>query len=103
MDKGTFATTKAEAEKTEIVLAAKEQARQEALVQARKDAGVVTGSAGGSGVHQGSDSAASSQAEIDQYRNQMRLEGDAPGSPAAARFRHLIIGKDLDPTLFPRG
>jgi hypothetical protein len=30
----------------------------------------------------------------------MRMEGDAPGSPAAARFRHLIIGRHLDPALF---
>lgn len=101
MDAGTFATTKAQAEATEVVLAAKEQARQEALTQARKDAGVVTGSAGGVGVHQTPNAVVSNQAEIDAARDQMRMEGDAPGSPAAARFRHLIIGQHLDPSLFP--
>jgi len=100
MDAGVFATTKAAAEAKEVDLAAKEQARQEAVAKARIDAGVVTGSAGGQGIHLGGEAAGTSREEIEAARSQMRLEGDAPGSPAAVRFRHLIIGQHLDPSIF---
>lgn len=88
----------AAAENKEAELAAREQVRQEQLAQARKDAGVVTGSVGGSGAHDSPRAAGVTQEEIDALREQMRREGDAPGSPAATRFRRAII--HLDPAIF---
>lgn len=92
--------TKAEAKEED--LAAREQVRQEALAAARKDAGVVTGSAGGAGVHESRNTGASRE-EVAALTEAIRREGDAPGSPAAMRFRQLIIGPSLDPSYFPRG
>jgi hypothetical protein len=97
---GSMAVAKVEAENKEVDLAAKEQVRQEALARARADAGVVKGSAGGQGIHENNNATGASREEIAALQNQMRMEGDAPGSPAAARFRHLIIGRHLDPALF---
>lgn len=95
------AEEKAKAESKEADLAAREQVRQEQLEKARKDAGVIQGSAGGAGVHQ-NPHAATSQEEIVAARERMIREGDAPGTPAAKRFRDLVIGPSLDPTFFPR-
>jgi len=91
------ATVKAKAEDKESELAAREQVRKEQVEKARKDAGVIQGSAGGAGIHQGG-VAANSREEIEASRDQMRREGDAPGSPAAMRFRQMII--PLDPAVF---
>jgi hypothetical protein len=30
----------------------------------------------------------------------MRMEGEGLGMPGATRFRHLLIGRHLDPALF---
>lgn len=85
------------AQQKEADLAAREQVRQEAVAQARKDAGIVTGSAGGAGTHEMSRQGASRE-EIADLTSRMRAEGDAPGSPAAAAFRRAII--PLDPSIF---
>jgi hypothetical protein len=87
----------AKAEEKEADLAAREQVRKEQVEAARKDAGVVTGSAGGTGIHE-NPNAAGSREEIAAMRDGMRREGDAPGSPAAQRFRELVI--PLDPSIF---
>lgn len=97
---GSAAVVMTNAKEKEADLAAKEQVRQELLTQARKDAGVVQGSAGGQGIHESTGVGAPSQGELDAVMARMRLEGDAPGSPAAMKFRHMIIGRHLDPTIF---
>lgn len=84
---------------TEASLAAREQVRKEKLDEARRDAGVVKGSPGGAGIHTGA-GGASSLEEIEAARQAMRREGDAPGSAAARRFRELVIGPSLDPSIF---
>lgn len=93
------AEDKTKAESKEADLSAREQVRKEQVEKARKDAGVIQGSAGGAGVHERS-AAGGSREEIEAARDAMRREGDAPGSPAAMRFRHLVIGPSLDPSLF---
>jgi hypothetical protein len=93
------AATRAKAEDREADLAAREQVRKEQLEKARKDAGVIQGSAGGAGVHERA-AGVGSREEIDAAKEAMRREGDAPGSPAAARWRALVIGPSLDPTFF---
>lgn len=85
-------------ESREAELAAREQVRQEQVARARKDAGVVTGSAGGAGAHENPNAGGASREEIEMLRDAMRREGDAPGSPAAMRFRRAII--PLDPAIF---
>ena len=92
--------SRADAEKVETDLSAREQVRNEAVERARKDAGIVTGSPGGAGVHQNPDAGGSSQAEIAALAAEMQRTGDAPGSAAAARWRHAVIGRFLDPNLF---
>jgi hypothetical protein len=94
------AETRAKAEEKEADLAAREQVRKERVEAARKDAGVITGSAGGAGVHEGRDARASAE-EIEAMRERMRREGDSPGSPAAMRFRQMVI--PLDPRYFGGG
>lgn len=90
----------AQAQAKEADLAAKGQVRQELVEKARIDAGVIHGSAGGQGIHERTDAAGASPSEIAALQAQMRMEGDAPGSPAATRFRHLVIGRTLDPSIF---
>lgn len=94
------AASHAKAVETEADLAAREQVRKEQVQKARVDAGVITGSTGGAGVHENSNATAASREEIEAARRQMRIEGDAPGSPAAMRFREMIIGPSLDPKYF---
>jgi hypothetical protein len=81
----------------EDTLAERERVRTEAREQALKDAGVISGS-GGSGVHQGGNQRGTAE-EREALRARMRIEGDAPGSPAAQRLREMII--PLPPGLFP--
>jgi hypothetical protein len=91
---------RAKAEVKESDLAAREQVRQEQVAAARRDAGVVNGSPGGSGVHERGNAGASAE-EIAAMRDRMVREGEAPGSPAAMRFRQMVIGPSLDPRFFP--
>lgn len=100
MNASGSAITRAEAEKTEEELAAREQVRKEATARARADAGIVSGSAGGVGIHENPTAGGSSREEIAQLASEMARQGDAPGSPAAARWRHAVIGRFLDPSLF---
>lgn len=93
-------TERADAEKTEMELAAREQVRNEAVERARKDAGVIVGSPGGAGIHQNLDTGASRE-EIEMLAAEMRRQGEAPGSPAAAAWRHAVIGRFLPADLFP--
>jgi len=97
---GSAAVVMSDAKAKEADLAAKEQVRQELLAKARTDAGIVQGSAGGQGIHENHNATGASNEELNALRAQMRMEGDTPGSPAAARFRHLIIGRHLDPSVF---
>jgi len=97
---GSAVTVQAAAVEKEEALAAKGQVRQELLEAARKDAGVIQGSAGGQGIHENGAASGATGAELSALTAQMRMEGDAPGSPAAVRFRHLIIGRHLDPSIF---
>jgi hypothetical protein len=92
------ATAQTKAEEKEVDLAAREQVRKEAVERARRDAGVVTGSAGGAGAHENQNASGPTREHIDQLREAMRREGDSPGSPAAAAFRRAII--PLDPSIF---
>jgi len=93
---------RAKAEEKEMELTAREQVRKEKTIEARKDAGVIVGSPGGAGAHENRN-AAHSREEIEAVRDQMRREGDAPGSPAALRFRQMVIGPSLDPRFFGPG
>jgi hypothetical protein len=92
--------TRAEAEVKESDLAAREQVRKEQRDAALKDAGIVHGSAGGSSAVETPGVTGPSQDEISRYADQMRREGEAPGSAAAARWRHAVIGRFLPPELF---
>lgn len=74
-------------------LAAGQQVRQELVDQARKDAGIVGGSAGGAGAHEKPPSGPSPE-EAENMRNAMRREGMTPGTAAGAAFRRAFI---LDP------
>lgn len=94
------AQDRAKAEATEAELAAREQVRNEAVEKARKDAGVIVGSAGGAGAHENRNAAGASREEIAAAVEAMRREGDAPGSAAARRFREMVIGPSLDPSIF---
>jgi hypothetical protein len=85
----------AKAEATEADLAAREQVRQEQLRIARKDAGVISGSAGGAGAHENRGATGASREEIESARERMRREGEAPGSPGAMLFRKMVIGPSL--------
>jgi hypothetical protein len=85
----------AKAEATEADLAAREQVRQEQLRIARKDAGVISGSAGGAGAHENKGATGASREEIESARERMRREGEAPGSPGAMLFRKMVIGPSL--------
>lgn len=89
------ARDRAKDEATEAELAAREQVRQEQLAKARKDAGVITGSAGGVGAHENRNVTGASREEIAAAMEQMRREGEAPGSPAAQLFRKMVIGPSL--------
>lgn len=92
-------TEKTAADQTrEDALAERERVRNEQREQALKDAGVIRGSAGGSGVHQGGSQRGTAE-ERAALAARMRIEGDAPGSPAAAAFRQMVI--PLPPGLFP--
>ena len=93
-------TARAEATLTEQELAAREQVRNEAVARARVDAGVITGSPGGAGIHQNLD-VGPGREEIESLAAEMRRQGDAPGSPAAAAWRHAVIGRFLPADLFP--
>ena len=97
---GTFAKERAAAVEKEADLTARGQVRQELLDNARRDAGVVQGTAGGSGIHEAGNGAAPSREELSAAVRQMQMEGEGLGMPAATRFRHLLIGRHLDPTFF---
>jgi hypothetical protein len=97
---GSALVVKAAAENKEEDLKAKEQVRQELLEKARIDAGIIKGAAGGQGIHENLNAGVSSREELAALTNQMRMEGDAPGTPAAVKFRHQIIGRHLDPSIF---
>jgi hypothetical protein len=97
---GTTVKERAAAEEKEVDLAAKEQVRKELLEKARRDAGVIQGSAGGVGIHESPEAGAPSREELNAAVAQMRHEGEGLGMPAATRFRHLLIGRTLDPSIF---
>jgi hypothetical protein len=86
------AVSRAEAELSEQDLAAREQVRKEAVARARIDAGVITGSAGGGGVHENTQLASTSKEEIARLGREMARTGEAPGSPAAEAWRRAVIG-----------
>jgi hypothetical protein len=88
-------TDRAKAEAKEVELAAREQVRKEEVDKARKDAGVITGSAGGAGAHENRNAGGSSHDDIARAREAMIREGEAPGTPAAAAFRRMVIGPSL--------
>lgn len=92
--------TRAEAENREAELAAREQVRNEHREAALKDAGIVHGSAGGSSSVETPGVTGPSQDDINAYAQAMQREGEAPGSAAAARWRHAVIGRFLPPELF---
>lgn len=100
---GTAAKELAAAELKEEDLKAKEQVRQELRDKALKDAGVIASSAGGQGIHENTDGGAPSRDELRAAVSQMQMEGEGLGMPAATRFRHMLIGRHLDPTFFPPG
>jgi len=97
---GTPNLSRADAERTELDLAAREQVRKEARDQALKDAGIIHGSAGGNSSLEAPGITGPSQDDINKYADGMRREGDAPGSSSAARWRHAVIGRFLPPELF---
>jgi hypothetical protein len=97
---GSASKEHAAAVEKEADLAAKGQVRQELLEKARKDAGVIQGAAGGSGIHENVDGGAPSREELAAATRQMQMEGEGLGMPAATRFRHLLIGRHLDPKFF---
>jgi len=92
-------TATATAQHTENVLNANEQVRQELVDAARKQAGVLTSSAGGHGVH-ATPAGSSSQEQIAAYTDAMRREGMTPGTSSGQAFRELVIGPSLDPRYF---
>jgi hypothetical protein len=89
------AADRAKAEATEAELAAREQVRKEQVEKARRDAGIVTGSAGGAGAHENRNVTGASREEINAAMDRMRREGEAPGSPGAMAFRKMVIGPSL--------
>ena len=91
------AETRAAAQKTEDDLLVREQVRKEATERARRDAGIVTGSPGGAGIHQTPNQSTNREA-IDYLAAEMRRSGEAPGTPAAAAWRKAVI--KLDPSVF---
>ncbi len=93
--------TRAQAAETEADLAARGQVRQDLKERALKDAGVVTGSPGGAGIHTNPNQASSAE-EIERLAQLMKRSGEQPGSPAAAAWRHAVIGRFLPPDLFTR-
>lgn len=95
--------TRAEAERKEEDLAAREQVRKELRDQALKDAGIVHGSAGGSSSVETPGVTGPSQDDINAAAARMRREGDAPGSPSAMEWRRMTIGRFLPPDLFGPG
>jgi hypothetical protein len=90
-----------QAKETEADLAARGQVRQDLKERALKDAGVVVGSPGGAGVHTNGNVASSAE-EIERLAQAMKRQGESPGSPAAAAWRHAVIGRFLPPDLFTR-
>jgi hypothetical protein len=80
----TDATTK------EATLAAGEQVRKELVDNARKDAGIISGSAGGQGTHERPQTDMSSE-ERAILQEQMRREGGTPGTAAGAAFRRALL------------
>jgi len=95
--------TRAEAERKELDLSAREQVRKELRDEALKDAGVVHGSAGGSSAVETPGITGPSQDDINAVAARMKREGDAPGSPAAMEWRRMTIGRFLPPELFGPG
>jgi hypothetical protein len=92
--------TRAEAERKEIDLSAREQVRIEARDAALKDAGIVHGQAGGSSAVETPGITGPSQEDINSMASRMRREGDGVGSAAAAEWRRATIGRFLPPELF---
>jgi len=76
--------------KREIELDARKEVREELKAEALKDAGVVRGSAGGTGVHQGGQQRGSFE-ERQALLNRMAVEGDSPGSASGAAYRKMVI------------
>jgi hypothetical protein len=97
---GPGGMSRAEAERQETALAEREKVRLEERDKALKDAGIVHSSAGGSSAVESPGITGPSQDDINAAAAAMRREGDAPGSPAAARWRHAVIGRFLPPELF---
>ena len=95
------AETVKQATEVEADLEARGQVRQDLKERALKDAGVVVGSPGGAGVHQNPNQASSAE-EIERLAQLMKRSGEAPGTPAAAAWRHAVIGRFLPPDLFTR-
>lgn len=90
----------ADAERVEIAGSAREQVRQEFVAAARRDAGVVTGSAGGTGVHEAPGITGPSREEISMAAEGMMREGVGLGSRSAEAWRAMVIGPSLDPSTF---
>ncbi len=80
----------ADAVTKEATLAAGEQVRKELVDNARKDAGIVTGSAGGQGAHTRPQTSMSPE-ETAILQEQMRREGGTPGTAAGAAFRRALL------------
>lgn len=95
--------TRAEAERKEEDLTAREQVRKELREEALKDAGIVHGSAGGSSAVETPGITGPSQDDINAVAERMKREGDAPGSPAAMEWRRMTIGRFLPTDLFGPG
>jgi hypothetical protein len=97
----TSVESRAQAEEVEADLAARGQVRQDLKERALRDAGVVVGSPGGAGIHTNPNQGSSAQ-EIEALAAAMKRQGETPGSPAAAAWRHAVIGRFLPPDLFSR-
>lgn len=97
---GSGTMTRAEAERKEDDLAAREQVRKELKEAALKDAGVIHGSAGGSSAVETPGVTGPTQDEINAAADRMRREGEAPGSQGAMEWRRKVIGRFLPPELF---
>jgi hypothetical protein len=96
----TMTGLKATAEQQELAGAAKEQVRQEFVAAARRDAGVVTGSAGGTGIHEAPGITGPSREEVSRAAEGMQREGLGLGSRSAEAWRAMVIGPSLDPSIF---
>lgn len=92
------ATQRKADENLEADLTERDTVRKELRDKALKDAGVVTGSAGGTGAHENQNAALGRRESIDSAASAMRREGNAPGSQAAAAWRRLVI--PLDESIF---